>query len=125
MRMILTIIGGLTIGVVAGIILNFQISSTISFYVTMALLAATDSLFGAGRSYLEGRYNYVIFITGFISNSILAGLLAYLGDRLGVPLYYAAIFVFGGRIFDNLAGIRRILVDQYMKNKQIKRIEEK
>ncbi len=125
MKMIVTIAGGLGIGIGIGIVLDFQLSSTISFYITMALLAAADSLFGAGRSYLEGKYNYLIFITGFIGNSMLAGLLAYLGDMLGVPLYYAAILVFGGRLFDNMASIRRILVEQHMKKKHMKKIESK
>ncbi|NCB72630.1 MAG: DUF1290 domain-containing protein, partial [Clostridia bacterium] len=31
----------------------------------------------------------------------------YIGDKLGVPFYYAPILVFGGRLFDNLAIIRR------------------
>ena len=56
---------------------------------------------------------------------MLAGLLAYLGDMLGVPLYYAAILVFGGRLFDNMASIRRILVEQHMKKKHMKKIESK
>ena len=125
MKMIVTIAGGLGIGIGIGIVLDFQLSSTISFYITMALLAVADLLFGAGRSYLEGKYNYLIFITGFIGNSMLAGLLAYLGNMLGVPLYYAAILVFGGRLFDNMASIRRILVEQYMKKKHMKKIESK
>ncbi|HHU18447.1 MAG TPA: small basic family protein, partial [Clostridiales bacterium] len=50
-------------------------------------------------------------------NAILAGLLAYLGDRLGVPLYYAAILVFGGRLFQNLAVIRRLLIDKILAKK--------
>ncbi len=123
MKMIVTIAAGLAAGIFVGVALDLQLSSTISFYITMALLAATDSLFGAGRSYLEGRYNHIIFITGFVGNSILAGLLAFLGDKLGVPLYYATILVFGGRLFNNLAAIRRILVEQYIRRRKTKRIE--
>ena len=51
-----------------------------------------------------------IFISGFFGNAILAAFLAYIGDRLGVPLYYAAIFTFGGRLFENFATIRRLLL---------------
>ncbi|WP_369323972.1 DUF1290 domain-containing protein [Methanosarcina mazei] len=35
-----------------------------------------------------------------------------MGDRLGVPLYYAAIFAFGGRLFQNFAIIRRYLFNR-------------
>ena len=108
---------GLLGGIVLGFTLNVSYPTEYSFYITMGLLAAIDSIVGAARSQLEGKYNNFIFISGFITNAILAGLLAYLGDRLGVPLYYAAIFVFGGRLFNNLAVIRRLFIDKYMLKK--------
>lgn len=111
--MIIAMTTGLTAGLVLGFVLNITYPSEYSFYITMALLAAMDSLLGAVRSYLEERYNNLIFISGFLTNAILAALLVYLGDRLGVPLYYAVIFVFGGRLFQNLAVTRRIFLDKY------------
>jgi len=111
----------MVVGLVGGILLGFSLDisypTEYSFYITMGLLAAIDSIVGAARSYLEGKYNNLIFITGFVANAILAGLLAYLGDRLGVPLYYAAILVFGGRLFQNLAVIRRLLIDKILAKK--------
>lgn len=104
---------GLIGGIVLGFALNISYPTEYSFYITMGLLAAMDSILGAARSHLEGKYNNLIFISGFITNAIVAGLLAYLGDRLGVPLYYAAILVFGGRLFQNIAVIRRVLIDKY------------
>ncbi|HWQ77727.1 MAG TPA: small basic family protein [Anaerovoracaceae bacterium] len=112
--MLVAMILGLLGGIFLGFTLNFSYPTEYSFYITMGLLAAIDSILGAARSYLEGKYNNLIFITGFIANAVMAGLLAYLGDRLGVPLYYAAIFVFGGRLFQNLAVIRRLLIDKYI-----------
>ncbi len=111
--MIIAMILGLIGGIFLGFTLNISYPSEYSFYITMGLLAAIDSILGAARSHLEGKYNNLIFISGFITNAILAGLLAYLGDRLGVPLYYAAILVFGGRLFQNIAVIRRLLIDKY------------
>jgi len=115
--LIIATIVGLAAGISLGFILNISYPSEYSFYITMALLAALDSIIGAGRAQLEGKYNMIIFTTGFFLNAILAGLLAYLGDRLGVPLYYAAILVFGGRLFQNLGVIRRILLDKYVLKK--------
>ena len=112
--MLVAIIIGLLGGIVLGFTFNISYPTEYSFYITMGLLAALDSIMGAARSYLEGKYNNLIFITGFITNAVLAGALAYLGDRLGVPLYYAAILVFGGRLFNNLAVIRRLLIDKYI-----------
>jgi small basic protein len=57
-----------------------------------------------------------IFISGFFGNAILAAILAYIGDQMGLQLYLAAIFAFGNRIFINFAVIRR-----YMLNKSDKK----
>ena len=108
---------GLAAGVALGFALNISYPTAYSFYITMALLAAMDSVLGAVRSYMEDKYNNLIFISGFLLNAILAAALVYLGDRLGVPLYYAVILVFGGRLFQNLAVIRRILLDRYILKK--------
>lgn len=116
-RLIIAMVIGLGIGLVLGFALNVTYPSEFSFYITMALLAAMDSLLGAVRSQMEGKYNNLIFISGFLVNAILAAALVYLGDRLGVPLYYAVIFVFGGRLFQNLAVIRRLIIDRYLTKK--------
>jgi small basic protein len=73
----------------------------------MAILAALDSVLGAARAEVEGAFNNRMFITGLLANTLLAGLLTFIGDRLGVELYLAAIVAFGVRLFDNLARIRR------------------
>lgn len=112
--MLIAMIIGLLGGIILGFTLNISYPSEYSFYITMGLLAAIDSILGAARSHLERKYNNLIFISGFITNALLAGLLAYLGDRLGVPLYYAAILVFGGRLFQNFAVIRRLIIDKYI-----------
>jgi small basic protein len=115
--MIIAILVGLAVGVAFGFAFNFSFPTEYAFYITMALLAALDSLLGAARSHLERKYNNLIFISGFVVNAVLAGALTYLGDLLGVPLYYAAILVFGGRLFNNLAVIRRIIIDRYIRKK--------
>ncbi|MDR2132395.1 MAG: small basic family protein [Clostridiales Family XIII bacterium] len=115
--MIIAILMGLALGVAFGFAFNFSFPTEYAFYITMGLLAALDSLFGAARSHLEGKYNNLIFISGFLMNAVLAGALTYLGDLLGVPLYYAAILVFGGRLFNNLAVMRRVIIDKYIRKK--------
>ncbi len=115
--MLIAMVLGLIGGIVLGFMLNISYPTEYSFYITMGLLAAIDSILGAARSHLEGKYNNLIFISGFVTNAILAGLLAYLGDRLGIPLYYAAILVFGGRLLQNIAVIRRLLIDKYFLKK--------
>ena len=101
---------GILIGAVIGFLLPYAYNAAYSLYISVAILACLDSVFGGVRSNLENSFNTRIFISGFFGNAILAAFLAYIGDRLGVPLYYAAIFTFGGRIFDNFAKIRRLLL---------------
>ena len=101
------------IGVVLGIVVGNVIPAipyTYSIYLSVAIIAALDSIFGAIASNIKNRFDAKVFVSGFFGNALIAAALAYLGDKLGVPLYYAAIFTFGGRIFDNFAKIRRNLL---------------
>ncbi|HLS53440.1 MAG TPA: small basic family protein [Tissierellaceae bacterium] len=107
---------GVLIGGVIGFLLPYTYNTAYSLYITVAILACLDSVFGGIRANLEKSFNMKVFLSGFFVNSILAAFLAYIGDRLGVPLYYAAIFTFGGRMFDNFASIRRLLL---FKNKSM------
>ena len=115
--MVIAMMVGLSAGLVIGLVFNIRYPLEYSLYITMGLLAAMDSVVGALRSHLEGKYNNVIFMTGFLTNAALAGLLTFVGDKLGIPLYYAAILVFGGRLFNNIAASRRIALDKYLAKK--------
>ena len=101
---------GVLIGAVVGFLLPYTYNTAYSLYISVAILACLDSVFGGVRANLEDTFSIRIFISGFFGNAILAAFLAYIGDRLGVPLYYAAIFTFGSRLFDNFARIRRLLI---------------
>jgi small basic protein len=48
-----------------------------------------------------------VFLSGFITNALVAVALTFVGDRLGIDLYLVALFAFGLRIFQNVALIRR------------------
>ncbi len=99
---------------VLGIIIGFQLPVLVSIvyakYLSVAILAVLDSVFGGIKAYMENVFDTEIFVSGFITNALLAAGLAYLGDRLGVELYLAAVVAFGVRLFQNLAIIRRYLL---------------
>jgi len=101
---------GLVFGVVIGFLLPIKIPLVYSKYMSVAVLAALDSVFGGLRAGMEDNFDNAIFLTGFFSNVLLAAFLAYIGDQLGVELYLAAVLVFGVRLFQNLAIIRRHLL---------------
>jgi small basic protein len=102
----------LLIGLIIGFVLPFNIPFSYAPYLSVAILAALDSVFGGIRASFEEKFDNLIFMTGFFGNIILAGGLAYIGDVLGVPIYLAAVFVFGSRLFSNFAYIRRYLIDK-------------
>jgi small basic protein len=110
--MIIAVIG-IIIGLGIGYLIPLSITTSFSIYFSVAILAAIDSVFGAIRTSREGTFDMVIFVSGFFTNAILAAFLAYIGDNLGVPIYYAAVFAFGVRLFNNLAIIRRDIITSY------------
>lgn len=115
---------GLIIGIILGTFLKVDIPAAYSTYVPVAILAALDSVFGGFRASLEGKFQSDIFISGFFGNVIIAALLAYLGDRLNVPIYLAAVFVFGSRLFNNFAIIRRQIIDMAKEGKHVRRKDD-
>ncbi len=108
---------GLLAGIIFGLIFDISIPDKFSPYMSVAILACLDSVFGAFRASLSKNFQPDLFISGFFGNALLAAALAYLGDKLGIPIYIAAVIVFGGRIFDNFATIRRIIIEK-IKTKQ-------
>lgn len=117
--MIIALIG-ILLGAIIGWLLPYTYDTAYSLYITVAILASLDSVFGGIRANLEDKFDIKVFLSGFFGNAVLAAFLAYIGDRLGVPLYFAAIFTFGGRIFDNFASIRRLFL---YKDRQYKKID--
>lgn len=109
---------GLIIGLLLGFSTDIQIPVEYSNYLSIAVLAALDTLFGGIRANLQGIYDEKVFVSGFFFNIILAASLAFLGVHLGVDLYLAAVFAFGVRLFQNIAVIRRILLSKGSSKKQ-------
>ena len=103
------------IGCVVGALIGMNapiISYTYSGYLAIAIIAALDSVFGGIAS--KGKFDMIIFVSGFFGNAILSILLTYLGEKLNVDIYLAAIVVFVGRMFTNLAIIRRHYIDKWV-----------
>ncbi|NLN45297.1 MAG: small basic family protein [Clostridiaceae bacterium] len=103
---------GLLAGLLLGLFLDFDIPQQYSTYVALGILAVLDSIIGALRANLQGTFNVVLFATGLLGNTLVAILLAALGDQLDIQLDLAAVFAFGNRIFVNVSLIRRFLVER-------------
>lgn len=113
----IAILIGCIIGAIAGTAAPI-IPYTYSGYLAIAIIAALDSVFGGITSVLKGNFDLKIFISGFFGNAILSMLLTYLGQKLNVDIYLAAIVVFVGRMFTNLSIIRRYYIEKITKKKE-------
>ncbi len=104
------------VGCIVGALLGMNapiIPYTLSKYLAISIVAALDSVFGGISSVVKENFDLKIFVTGFFGNAILSILLTYLGEKLNVDIYLAAIVVFVGRMFVNLAIVRRYYVDKW------------
>ena len=104
---------GLVTGLLIGYILNIEIPISLVKYLSIGVLAAIDSIFGGIKSIQNRTFNSIFLVTGFFTNILLAAFFAFLGDKLGIDLYLAAVFAFGVRIFSNLAKIRHFIICKY------------
>ncbi len=102
---------GLVLGVTLGLLLQPTVPVWLDPYLPIAVVAALDAVFGALRAFLDGIFDDKVFVVSFVSNVLIAGLIVYLGDQLGVggQLSTGVIVVLGIRIFSNVAAIRRHL----------------
>lgn len=101
---------GLVVGVVLGLLVGVEIPLGFVKYTAIAVLAALDTVLGGLRAQLEGRFDLVVFTSGFVVNTCFAALLTAIGDLLGVDVYLGAVIVFSMRIFNNVSFIRRDLL---------------
>lgn len=114
------------IGCILGALIGINIPTipyTYTKYLAIAIIAALDSVFGGITSTLKKNFDMKIFISGFFVNAILAMLLTYLGEKLNVDIYLAAVVVFVGRMFNNLGTIRRYYVEKITTRKIIAKAE--
>ena len=103
---------GLVVGIVLGVVLDVTVPAALEPYLPIALIASLDALLGAGRATLEGVFDDRVFVVSFLSNVLLATLIVFVGNQLGVgaQLTTAVIVVLGIRIFTNAAAMRRLLL---------------
>jgi small basic protein len=102
---------GLLVGVIAGLYLEPTVPLWLQPYLPIAVVAALDAVFGGLRAVLDGIFDDRVFTVSFLSNIIVAAVIVYLGDQLGVgsQLSTGVVVVLGIRIFSNAAAIRRHL----------------
>jgi small basic protein len=103
---------GLLVGIVLGLLLQPTVPVWLQPYLPIAVVAALDAVFGAFRSVLDGLFKDRIFVISFLSNVLVAAVIVFLGDQLGVgsQMSTGVVVVLTMRIFANVAAIRRHLL---------------
>jgi len=101
----------LVLGVLLGLIIQPTVPAGLEPYLPIAVVAALDALFGGLRAALDRAFDDKVFVVSFVANVLVAALIVFLGDQLGVggQLTTAVVVVLGIRIFANAAAIRRHL----------------
>ena len=104
-------IAALVVGIVLGLVFHPSVPDAVQPYLPIAVVAALDAVFGGLRAYLDRIFDSKVFVVSFVSNVLVAALIVFLGDKLGVgaQLSTAVVVVLGIRIFGNAAAIRRHL----------------
>ena len=118
----ITIIVCSVLGIVLGMNLP-TISYSYSGYLAIAIVAALDSVFGGINSLLNKKFDIRIFVSGFFGNAILAMLLTYLGEKLNVDIYLAAVIVFVGRKIRQTARFKKWFFGHYHDNRNVTKDE--
>ncbi|MDQ3813173.1 MAG: small basic family protein [Armatimonadota bacterium] len=114
------ILGFVLVYVPAG---QLQANELFARYMAIAVIAGFDTVLGGLRAWLEDQFDDTVFITGFFANALLGAGLVALGEKLGLEtgfgdqrislMMVAAVVVFSTRIFNNLAALRRLIIDRW------------
>jgi len=119
---VIILIGFIVAGFLTG--LNVVVPYVYSKYIAVAILACLDSVFGAFSATIEKKFRINIFLSGFFGNALIAMFLVFIGDKLNVDIYLAAVIVFSGRLLNNFSTIRRDYLqkinDKVTKKKEVK-----
>ena len=110
---------GLILGAYFGQFLHIEIPAEMVKYLSIGIMAALDSVFGGIRALYEKKFDAVLMLSGFFTNALLAAALAYIGDMLGIDIYYAAVFAFGVRLFSNLSLIRVYIITRLREKERL------
>jgi len=117
---IIIILGFIIAGFLTG--LNVVVPYVYSKYIAVAILACLDSVFGAFSANIEKKFRINIFLSGFFGNALIAMFLVFIGDKLNVDIYLAAVIVFSGRLLNNFSTIRRDYLQKI--NKEVNKKKE-
>ena len=117
----------LIVFIIAGVLTGMNVAIPLSYsnYIAVAILACLDSVFGAFSANVEKKFSMSVFISGFIGNALVAILLVFIGEKLNVDIFLAAVIVFSSRLLNNFSSIRRYFLEKMEKKAKEKNVVQK
>ena len=110
---------GIIVGIFAGVKSPYVFPQAYSPYVAIVILACIDSVLGGIKGMTEKNFNISIFISGFFGNALIAVAMIFIGEKLNIDMTMAAVVVYGSRLFQNFAQIRRFILNKAEKKDNI------
>jgi len=111
------VIAGVILGILAGFNLNLVYNPEYAVYISLAVLAILNTIFNLLNENLKGELTPIKSMVFLISDLGFGLLLGYVGEKLGLPIYLAAVFAFGNNIYKNLGIMSNFMLEKYNKNK--------
>ena len=108
------VIVGLSAGLMIGSMINIELVHT--KILIMLFMVSLDSLIGGLKSMDKTSFNDSLLISGFFINFTAGLILLYVGDKVDINLYYAALIALTIRILKNFSVLRRHIL-KYRINK--------
>lgn len=108
---ILCIIAALLGGVV-GFITPVIIPSEYNKLFSVAILAGVESICSAIRLVIKDKFNSKSFIITFFANVSIVVLFVFIGDNLGLDLYYVVLLALGFRLLQDLDVVKLYLFNR-------------
>ncbi len=100
------------IGAALGYILPIIIPTEYTKLSSVAILAGLESIFSAIKLILREKFNGRIFILNFFASVFIVVLFVFVGDNLGLDLYYVVLLAVGFRLLQDLDVIRIYLFNK-------------
>ena len=111
----------LILGGLLGYFVNFNVTTVMSVYIAISILAAFDSILGGVVANINKNFDLAVFLSGFFVNALLSVVIIYLGSKVGLDIYIGVVVVFIMRIFQNFAIIRRFLLNKLKNSVKIEK----
>lgn len=105
--MIAGLFGGIT-GYFAPVVVPVEYNKLFS----VAILAGMETVFNGIKMLVKDRFNSCLFIYNFFVNVFIAVIFVFVGDSLGLDLYYVVLLTLGFRLLQDLDIIKLCLFNK-------------